>query len=163
MHENQVFPRYMTATVLLQYYGQLSLVSPAVLRARVPALLERIGLADRAHESIARFSKGMIQRLALGQALITEPDLLVLDEPTEGLDMSARELLGQVVTEQSRAGKAVLLVSHAFSEVTKVCDRVAVLVEGKLAYLGTLAALRRDPDTGRERTLEAALAPLYRS
>ena len=163
MHENQVFPRYMTATVLLQYYGHLSLVSQPVLKTRVPALLERVGLADRAHEPIARFSKGMIQRLALGQALITEPDLLVLDEPAEGLDMSARELLGQVVTEQSRAGKAVLLVSHAFSEVTKVCDRVAVLVEGKLAHLGTLASLQRDPGTGRERTLEAALSPLYRS
>ena len=129
----------------------------------MPALLERVGLADRAHEPIARFSKGMVQRLALAQALIAEPDLLVLDEPMEGLDLTARLLLQEIVAEQRHAGKTVLIVSHALGEVAQVCDRLAVLVEGRLAYLGSLAALLRDPDTGGERSLEAALGPLYRS
>ena len=88
MHENQAFPRYLTAAALLEFYGQLSLVPASVLRTRVPALLEKMGLTDRAHEPIARFSKGMVQRLALAQALIAEPDLLVLDEPMEGLDLA---------------------------------------------------------------------------
>ena len=148
---------------LLEFYGDLSGIPPSVLRIRVPALLERVGLADRAREPIARFSKGMVQRLALAQGLLAEPDLLVLDEPMEGLDLTARLLLQEIVVEQRKAGKTVLIVSHALGEVTQVCDRLAVLVEGRLAYLGSLASLLRSPGTGRERSLEAALEPIYRS
>jgi ABC-2 type transport system ATP-binding protein len=162
MHENQAFPRYLTATELLEYYGALAGISPAVLASRVPALLERVGLADRAQEPIARFSKGMIQRLALAQALLAEPDLLVLDEPMEGLDLPGRLLLQEVVAEQRRAGKTVLVVSHALGEIAEICDRLAVLVEGRLVHLGSVAALLRDPDSGRARSLQAALAPMYR-
>jgi ABC-2 type transport system ATP-binding protein len=149
MHENQAFPRYLTAVSLLEFYGNLSGLSRSVLRVRVPALLERLGLADRAREPIARFSKGMVQRLALAQAMITEPELLILDEPMEGLDLSARLLLQEIVTEQRGAGKSVLVVSHALGEVAQVCDR--------------LASLLRDPVTGNERSLEVALGPIYRS
>jgi ABC-2 type transport system ATP-binding protein len=162
MHENQAFPRYLTAATLLEYYGRLSWVSPGALRSRVPALLDRLGLADRAREPIAHFSKGMIQRLALAQALLSDPDLLVLDEPMEGLDLGGRLLLQEVLAEQRRAGKTVLLVSHALGEVAESCDRVAVIVQGRLAYLGTVASLRRDPETGGERSLEEALQPIYR-
>jgi ABC-2 type transport system ATP-binding protein len=163
MHENQAFPRYLTATSLLDFYGRMSWIGPSVLKSRAPALLERLGLADRAHEPISRFSKGMVQRLALAQALLGEPDLLVLDEPMEGLDLSARMVLQEIVAEQRRAGKTVLVVSHALGEVAQICDRVAVLVAGRLSYLGALASLLRDPDTGAERSLEAALGPIYRS
>jgi ABC-2 type transport system ATP-binding protein len=163
MHENQAFPRYLTATALLEFYGVLSAIPPLALAKRVPLLLERVGLADRAQEPIARFSKGMVQRLALAQALLGEPDLLVLDEPMEGLDLTGRLLLQEVVTEQRRAGKTVLVVSHALGEVAEICDRLAVIVEGRLAHLSTLAALLRDPATGGERLLQAALEPIYRS
>ena len=71
MHENQAFPRYLTAATLLDFYGKMSWIPSAVLKSRVPALLERVGLADRAHEPISRFSKGMVQRLALAQALLS--------------------------------------------------------------------------------------------
>src|SRR5262249_23030375 len=80
MHENQAFPRYLSATELLEYYGALARVPAAELRKRVPALLERVGLADRSREPISRFSKGMVARLGLAQALVNSPDLLVLDE-----------------------------------------------------------------------------------
>ncbi len=163
MHENQAFPRYLTAPALLEFCGRLSLVPGSILKSRVPALLKKVGLQDRTRESIARFSKGMVQRLALAQALIAEPELLVLDEPMEGLDLSARRLLQQIIGEQRAAGRTVLVVSHAISEVALVCDRVAVLVEGRLAYLGTREALLRDPQTGGERSLEAALALVYQS
>lgn len=163
LHENQAFPRYLTATTLLHFYGALAWIPAALLKTRVPALLDRVGLADRAQEPIARFSKGMVQRLALAQAILAEPDLLVLDEPTEGLDLTARQLLREVVLQQRNTGKSVLVVSHAHTEVEQVCDRVAVLKQGTIAFLGTLAALLRDPTTGGPRSLETALAPLYRS
>jgi ABC-2 type transport system ATP-binding protein len=163
MHENQAFPKYLTAAALLEFYGDLSWVPTSLLKTRVPALLERVGLADRAQEPISRFSKGMVQRLALAQALLGDPDLLVLDEPMEGLDLSARMLLQEILVEQRRAGKTVLVVSHALGEVTRICDRVAVVVQGRLAFLGSLYSLLRDPATNRERSLEAALGPLYRS
>ena len=106
MHENQAFPRYCTAAATcLEFYGSLSGLSRSVLRTRVPALLEQVGLADRAHEPIARFSKGMVQRLALAQSVLAEPDLLVLDEPMEGLDLSARLLLQEIVAQQPRRRK----------------------------------------------------------
>jgi len=163
MHENQAFPRYLTATQLLHYYGGLSWLSASVLKARVPELLDRMGLSDRAHEPIARFSKGMVQRLALAQALLGDPDLLVLDEPMEGLDLNGRSLLQEIVAQQRASGKTVLVVSHALGEVAQVCDRLAVLVQGRLAYLGSLAALVRDPKTGGQRSLTAALGPIYGS
>ena len=163
MHEHQAFPGYLTAEGLLAFYGALSGISPARLRARIPALLKRVGLADRAHEPIRRFSKGMVQRLALAQSVLAEPDLLVLDEPAEGLDLSARAVLHAIVSEQRGAGKTVLIVSHALGEVAQVCDRLAVLVEGRLAYLGSLASLVRDPAGGPERSLEDALRPFHGS
>ncbi len=162
MHENQAFPRYLTAAALLDFYGDLALIPSSILKQRVPRLLERVGLADRAGEPLARFSKGMVQRLALAQALLAEPELLVLDEPMEGLDLNGALLLQEVLVEQRRAGKTVLVVSHALGEVAQVCDRLAVIVEGRLAYLGSLAALLRDPVTSGERSLAEALAPLYR-
>ena len=163
MHENQAFPRYLSAVGLLELYGGLSWIPAAVLRTRIPALLERVGLADRAREPIGRFSKGMVQRLALAQALLPEPDLLVLDEPLEGLDLNGRTLLQEVVTEQRRAGKTVLIVSHTLGEVARLCSRLAVLVAGQVAYCGALDALLRDAQTGCERPLEDALRPFYRS
>jgi len=76
----------------------------------------------------------MIQRLALAQALLAEPELLVLDEPLEGLDLSGRVLLHEIIAQQRGAGKTVLVVSHALGEVAQVCDRLAVLVRGRIAY-----------------------------
>ena len=160
LHENHAFPRYLTATGLLNYYGSLSLASHEDLRRRIPALLERVGLDDRAREPIGRFSKGMMQRLGLAQALLNEPDLLVLDEPTEGLDLSGRQLLREIVNRQQKQGKTVLLVSHVLTEVETLCDRVAVIVRGKLVHQGPMSSLTRQP-SGPPRTLEQALQPLY--
>jgi ABC-2 type transport system ATP-binding protein len=161
MHENHAFPRYLSAGELLGFYGGLSGVPAEALGGRVDHLLERVGLADRRAEPIARFSKGMVQRLGLAQALVNDPDLLILDEPTEGLDLSGRQLLRQVVREFKAAGKTVLLVSHVLTEVEELCDRAAVLVAGRLVHEGPLADLLRDPATGGRRPLEAALRPLY--
>jgi ABC-2 type transport system ATP-binding protein len=161
VHENHAFPRYLTASSLLKYYGALSLLPAEPVEERVPRLLARVGLADRAHEPIARFSKGMIQRLGVAQALINDPDLLVLDEPSEGLDLDGRQMIRDIVAEQKEKGRAVLLVSHLLSEVERVCDRVAVLVGGKIARVGTVAEFTRDAATGKHQSLEKALQKLY--
>jgi ABC-2 type transport system ATP-binding protein len=161
VHENHAFPRYLTAADLLEYYGALSLVPYEVIHQRVPKLLEKVGLADRSREPIARFSKGMVQRLGIAQALINEPDLLVLDEPSEGLDLMGRRLIRELIAEQRQRGGTVLLVSHVLTEVEQVCDRVAVLVGGRLAHLGPLKALVADGVGSAARSLEEALQELY--
>jgi ABC-2 type transport system ATP-binding protein len=157
VHENQAFPRYLSATALLEFYGALSRLPQEVVQKRTGELLERVGLADRAREPIARFSKGMVQRLALAQALLCDPELLVLDEPSEGLDLAGRRLVREVAGELRNRGRTVLLVSHVLAEVEQVCDRVAVLTEGRLTHLGPVGALTRD--TGR--SLEQAVQELY--
>jgi ABC-2 type transport system ATP-binding protein len=159
MHENHAFPRYLSAAEVLHFYGGLSGVPSEELPARATRLLERVGLADRAREPITRFSKGMVQRLGLAQALVNDPDLLILDEPTEGLDLTGRQLLREVVREFKRSGKTVLLVTHVLSEVEELCDELAVLVAGRVAYRGNLDQLIGPP--GNRRPLEPALRGLY--
>jgi len=162
MHENHAFPRYLSAAELLDFYGGLSGLPSEQVKPRVTALLDRVGLADRKNEPIARFSKGMVQRLGLAQSLINDPDLLILDEPTEGLDLFGRQLLRAVVRERKAAGKTVLLVSHVLTEVQELCDSAAVLVEGKVVFNGTLADLMRDNKSGAPVHLETALQRLYK-
>lgn len=162
VHENHAFPRYLSAQSLLAYYGALTLMPYDTVKARVPKLLEQVGLADRAKDVVASFSKGMIQRLGLAQALLNEPDLLVLDEPNEGLDLVGRRIVADTIKAQKQAGKSVILVSHVLHEVEQLCDRIAVLQEGKLAYLGTVNELTgRGASNGKTRSLEQALQGIY--
>ena len=161
LHESQAFPQYLTAMTLLHYYGALTLVSARELRARIPRLLEQVGLTDRAAEPIASFSKGMSQRLALAQALVNDPELLVLDEPTEGMDLTARELLHDVIRRHREEGKTAILVSHNMADIQRLCDLVAVLRDGELVFTGSLAGLTGDDLPDASAALEYALEPLY--
>jgi ABC-2 type transport system ATP-binding protein len=155
MHENHAFPRYHSPVDVLTMYGGLSGLSTEDLPGIVDALLKRVGLDDRRNDPIGRFSKGMVQRLGLAQSLLNDPDLLILDEPTEGLDLFGRKLLREVVRERKAAGKTVLLVSHVLPEVDELCDEVAVIVGGRLAFRGTLNELKSGA------TLETALQAIY--
>ncbi len=161
MHENQHFPRYLTAWELLNYYGALTLIPPEQLKPRVDALLKEVGLSDRTNEPISQFSKGMVQRLGLAQALLNEPELLILDEPTEGLDLLGRQMLRGVIAKQKARGATVVLVSHVLSEVEQACDRIAVIVSGQVAKVSNMADVLKDPKTGQAVTLEKVLQPLY--
>src|SRR5262245_44154609 len=125
------------------------------VKKRVPLFLERFGLADRAGDPIRTFSKGMTQRLGVAQALINEPELLVLDEPNEGLDLEGRQLMAGIIREQRTRGGTVILVSHVLPEVDVLCDRVGVIVGGRLADEGTVGDLKAG------RPLDQALAALY--
>jgi ABC-2 type transport system ATP-binding protein len=155
VHENHAFPRYLTPATLLEYYGALTQVPYDDVKKRIPTLLDRVGLADRADDAIRTFSKGMTQRLGVAQALINQPDLLVLDEPNEGLDLEGRQLMAGIMRDQRAKGGTVILVSHVLPEVEVLCDRVAVIVGGRLAYQGTVGDLKEG------RSLEQALAALY--
>jgi len=159
VHENHSFPKYLTARQLLDYYGALSLVPHEVVRQRGPDLLERVGLADRARDPIGTFSKGMTQRLGIAQALLNDPDLLVFDEPTEGLDLAGRKLLRDIISEQRDKGKTVVVVSHVLRELDGILDRVAVVVSGHLVFDGPIARLCGN--NGTARPLESALQSLY--
>lgn len=161
VHENQAFPRYLSASALLHYYGTLTYLPEDVLEKRIPQLLQQVGLARRSQEPIRAFSKGMVQRLALAQALLNDPDLLVLDEPTEGLDQDGRQMVHDVVLEMKQRGKTILLVSHVLHDIEQLCDRLGVLINGRFAYLGTMQEFKKDPETRTERTLASALKPLY--
>ena len=155
MHENHAFPRYLSARELLGYYGAMSLVPFEPLCLRVEELLAKVGLLDRAGDPVRTYSKGMVQRLGLAQALVNDPELLVLDEPTEGLDLEGRRLLRSVVADLKARGRTVLMVSHVLPEVEALCDRAAVVVRGKLRHVGPLADLKGS------RPLEDALAEMY--
>jgi ABC-2 type transport system ATP-binding protein len=160
VHENHAFPRYLSAVALLEYYGALTLLPCESVRERVPKLLSLVGLSDRSREPIAGFSKGMLQRLGIAQALLNEPRLLVLDEPTEGLDLNGRHLLRDVVGEVRQRGGTVLLVTHVLTEIEQLCDRVGVLANGRLVHVGPLADLNRQA-SGSPCSLEKALKELY--
>ena len=105
------------------------------------AVLERVGLADDAGRPVGEFSKGMRQRLALGMALVGEPDLLILDEPSSGLDPNGARMMRDVVREENQRGATVFFSSHILDQVEAVCDRVGIMDDGELVAVDTVAAL----------------------
>ncbi|MEM8733325.1 MAG: ABC transporter ATP-binding protein [Planctomycetota bacterium] len=135
--ENLNFPSHHTAVRALQLYGRLSHVPDAVIRTKSKELLERVGLAGREKELVKKYSKGMRQRLGLAQALLHDPELLIMDEPTDGLDPVGRSEIRQLITDIRDQGKTVFLNSHILQEVELVCDRVAILAKGQLRGVGT--------------------------
>lgn len=159
VHENQSFPPYLSPSALLEYYGALALVPHETIRERIPKLLERVGLADRATDPIRTFSKGMVQRLGIAQALLNDPDLLVLDEPAEGLDLGGRGLLVDVIREWRAKGRTVVVVTHVVREIEPLLDRIAVIVGGKIVFDGPPAELTRKGHSPRP--LEDVLNDLY--
>jgi ABC-2 type transport system ATP-binding protein len=135
--ENLSFPAHHNATRALQLYGRLSRVPEAQIRTRSHELLELVGLAGRERELVRKYSKGMRQRLGLAQAMLHEPELLVLDEPTDGLDPVGRSEIRRIILRLKEQGKTVFLNSHILQEVELVCDRVAILAGGTLRGVGT--------------------------
>ena len=135
------FPGYLTGRQLLTYYAALGKVPRATRRRRAGELLERVGLGSWADTRISKYSKGMAQRLGIAQALTNDPELVVLDEPTDGLDPIGRREVRELLLELKGRGKTVFLNSHLLSELEMVCDRVAILVEGLVARQGRLNEL----------------------
>lgn len=139
--ENHRFPGFLTAEQTLHVYGRLANVSGDARTDRIPELLDQVGLADRGDTKVKTFSKGMLQRLGLAQALLNDPDLLFLDEPTSGVDPVGRQVIRDIVLELRDAGTTIFLNSHLLSEVEKMCTQVAILREGQLVRKGTIQEL----------------------
>ena len=139
--EDHRFPDYHTGASLLDFYGALLDVPRDVRRQRIPAMLELVGLKGRMHSKVRTYSKGMKQRLGIAQALFHDPEIIFLDEPTDGVDPVGRREIRELMERLKGQGKTIFLNSHLLSEVELVCDRVAILQRGRLVREGTVEEL----------------------
>src|SRR4051794_30098492 len=137
--ENPSFYDYLTAEELLSYFGELFGYSGAERRTRVSTLLDRVGIGAERRLQLRKFSKGMIQRVGIAQALLNDPEVVFLDEPMSGLDPLGRRDVRQLILELRDQGRTVFFSSHILADAEALCRRVAVVAGGRLAASGTLA------------------------
>ena len=163
--ETHRIPRHHTANSALEYYGALSGMRGRDIRNRRPVLLKLVGLGDWGQAPVKKFSKGMLQRLGLAQALMHDPQLLVLDEPTDGVDPVGRSEMRAILRRLTDEGKTIFINSHLLQEIELVCDRVAILVKGEVRREGLVEVITRRQETeleltlaGSEQAIRAALA-----
>lgn len=142
--ENPYFYDYLTARELLEYCGQIFGQDASKRKKRAETLLSRVRLDEKRWDTqLRKFSKGMLQRVALAQSLINEPEVVFLDEPMSGLDPVGRREVRDLIAELRDEGKTVFMCSHILSDIEVLCDRVAILKRGRLAQVGYLDELRR--------------------
>jgi len=134
------------AARLVRFYGALNGLHGARLSQRTTELLEKLDLKSAAQRNVGKFSRGMLQRIGLAQALVNDPELIMLDEPTSALDPLGRVAVREILLEARKAGKTVFLSSHLLSEVEQICDRIAIVIRGRVARLGTVAELLEAQD-----------------
>lgn len=135
---------FMKARELLELYGGLSGMNKQDLKNRIPLMLEKVGLAGKGESQLRSFSKGMQQRLGIAQSLIAEPDLLIFDELSSGLDPLGRHDLRVILQELKAAGRTVFFSSHELGEVETLCDRVLMIHQGRLIRDAPLAEVQKD-------------------
>lgn len=133
----------LTVAENIRYFGELNDISIDEINERTKMLADTFGMNDFLHKRAGKLSKGMRQKAAFARAIIHNPDILLLDEPTTGLDVSAIREVQNFILEQKRQGKTVLFSSHTMSEIEKLCDRIAVIHKGKLVAIGTIDELRQ--------------------
>ena len=139
--ESHRFPDHLTGLGLLEFTGRLCGMTTSEIDARTDGLLELVDMDKWANVKIKRYSKGMIQRIGLAQSMISDPDLLLLDEPTDGIDPVGKVEIRDVLIRIRNEGKTIVLNSHLLSEVESAADRVAILSKGKVARIGTVDEL----------------------
>lgn len=139
--ENPYFYKFLTAAETLRFYGKICGLGGKKLDGRIAELIDLVGLGDASHRRVGGFSKGMLQRIGLAQALVQDPKLVVLDEPTAGVDpVGSRQIRDLIIDLKSR-GLTVLLTSHLLGQVQEVCDRVGIMARGEMVREGTLDEL----------------------
>lgn len=139
--EHHNFPKYLTSRQLLRHFGAMAGVERKARNRRAEELLEIVGMSDWATHKLGSYSKGMRQRVGLAQALMNDPKLVVLDEPTDGVDPIGRKDIRQILLRLKGEGRTVFLNSHLLSELEMVCDRVAIMVHGLVRQQGTIDEL----------------------
>jgi ABC-2 type transport system ATP-binding protein len=140
--EQPYFYDYLSAPELLDYYASLSGVSSAARAKRIPELLERVGLQDAGNKHLRTYSKGMLQRVGIAQAIVHDPEVIFLDEPMSGLDPLGRYEVRELIQGLKDAGKTIFFSTHILSDAEALCDRVAVIHKGELRGVGVVSELR---------------------
>jgi ABC-2 type transport system ATP-binding protein len=144
--EESYLYKFLTTDETLDFYGRLFNLSGAERKRRIDELVNMVGLQGARHRQLREYSKGMTRRVGLAQALINDPDLILLDEPTTGLDPIGTRDMKDLILSLRDQGKTVLLCSHQLSDVQDVCDRVAILHQGELKELGKVSELLKVQD-----------------
>jgi len=139
--ENPYFYKFLTAAETLRFYGKVCGMGGTLLTKRIDELIHLVGLEDARDRRIGGFSKGMLQRIGLAQALIQDPRLVVLDEPTAGVDPAGSHQIRDLILDLKKRGKTVLLTSHLLEQVQEICDRVGIMARGEMIREGALADL----------------------
>ena len=139
--EHHNFPKYLTSQQVLRHYGAMSGVDRKIRNKRCDELLEVVNMSQWANHKLGTYSKGMRQRIGIAQALMNDPKLVVLDEPTDGVDPIGRRDIRKILTRLKDEGRTVFLNSHLLSELEMVCDRVAIMVHGLMRQQGTIEEL----------------------
>ncbi len=142
--ENPYFYKFLTGEETVKFYGRLCGLRGAALKARTAELLELTGLMEAAHRRLGGYSKGMLQRVGLAQALVQRPRLLVLDEPTAGVDPIGSRDIRDIILNIKKEGVTIFLCSHLLEQVQEICDRVGILYQGCLIAEGSMDELTRD-------------------
>ncbi len=139
--EEAYFQRHLTATQFMDFCGRTLHMETEIRKRRLEELLETVSLTDKAHTKLLHFSKGMLQRIGVAQALMNDPDLIIFDEPLTGLDPKGRAQLKDIMIRQKERGKTVFFSSHILSDVQALCDYVAILNRGQLIFQGEIHKL----------------------
>jgi ABC-2 type transport system ATP-binding protein len=139
--ENPYFYKFLTAAETLRFYGKVCGMGGTLLNKRIDELIHLVGLEDARDRRIGGFSKGMLQRIGLAQALIQDPRLVVLDEPTAGVDPAGSHQIRDLILGLKKRGKTVLLTSHLLEQVQEICDRVGIMARGEMIREGALGDL----------------------
>ena len=139
--ESPYFYDYLTAEEFLCFYGKLAGLDRETTQKRIPQLLERVSLTEARHRQLRKFSKGMLQRIGLAQALIHDPELVILDEPMSGLDPIGRKEVRDLILSLRDHGKTVFFSTHIISDVEMICDRVGIVSKGRIRSVGRIEDL----------------------
>ncbi|MCW8984292.1 MAG: ABC transporter ATP-binding protein [Thermoanaerobaculales bacterium] len=157
MSESPYVYRHLTGREYLRFAGELLGLDRSSLADRISRVLDQVGMMGRADRTMGTYSKGMLQRVALGQALLGEPELLILDEPMSGLDPVGRRDVRDIILTQAAAGVTVFFSTHIIPDVEMICDRVAIVVDGRVEAIGAVSELVSDEATSFEATFVGAV------